>query len=357
MTREQDGWMTRWNVLGLLLLAITGALIILCTGMMVPFLPGLSWGLALAIITRPVHRCYCRVLGDNGKAAFAMALLVGLFLLLPTYFVVDRVLHEVAQAARFVTDPQEIKNFEQKIRQYPQFATVMNWVGGHLNLKVYAQKLLEKIAPNPTGIVWGGMWLFGQTALTLITLFYLLRDRHQWSAALRQLMPLSIEESEEIFARAQSSVHATIFGSVLMAALQGFLGGVAFFAAGLPAPLLWGVVMGFMALIPSLGTWVVWWPAVFYLLATGSTSSAIALATWCFWVVGSIDNILYPVVVGREISLHPLLVLLFIIGGMFTFGAAGLVLGPLVLSLMDALIEIWRRRTAFGHTAEAGVQG
>lgn len=350
-----EGWMTRVNVLALVLLAATGALLALAIAMMVPFLPGLAWGLALAILARPVHRCYCRVLGDNSKAALAMAVLVAIAVLLPSFLIADRIVHEVAGAARWVMDDAAVKQWETSIRQYPTVAQTLRWLGGHLNVRIYAQRLLERTAPAPTGIVWGGMWLFGQTALTLITLFYLLRDRDRWSAWVRQLLPLSIDESEQIFERVRRSVHATMYGSVLMAVLQGALGGLAFFAVGLPAPLVWGVVMGFLSLIPSLGAWMVWWPAVFYLVGTGAMARGIALALWGFWVVGSIDNLLYPAIVGAELALHPLLVLLFIVGGIFTFGAAGLVLGPLLLSILDALLEIWRRRTQFGLPAEAGI--
>lgn len=124
-----------------------------------------------------------------------------------------------------------------------------------------------------------------------------------------------------------------------------------FWWLGLPAPLLWGAVMALLAVVPVLGAFVVWVPAALFLALNGQMGKALILAGWGIVVIATIDNLLYPVLVGKRLRLHTLLVFIAVVGGLAMFGAVGVVLGPLILALTDAIIEVWRRRTADGHAA------
>jgi predicted PurR-regulated permease PerM len=134
--------------------------------------------------------------------------------------------------------------------------------------------------------------------------------------------------------------------------VQGVLGGLMFWWLGLPAPLLWGVAMFLLSLVPVLGAPVVWIPAALFLGLTGSGWKALILAAWGTLVIGSIDNLLYPVLVGVRVRMHTLLVFFSVVGGLMLFGAAGLVLGPVAVVVTQALIEVWRQRTSGGRAAE-----
>jgi predicted PurR-regulated permease PerM len=184
-------------------------------------------------------------------------------------------------------------------------------------------------------------------------LFYFVRDRRLVTDGLRQFVPLADHETRLVFARVVDTVHATVFGALAVAAVQGFMGGLMFWVLGLPAPLLWGTVMAVLATIPVMGTFVIWAPAAVVLLLEGQWVRALILAAWGALAIGLIDNLLYPVLVGNRLRLHPLPVFFSIVGGIFLFGAAGVILGPLTLALADALLEIWRRRTSYGKTADA----
>src|SRR5690606_21242204 len=120
----------------------------------------------------------------------------------------------------------------------------------------------------------------------------------------RSMLPLTHEETEEVFRVVQDTVYATLWGHVAVAFIQGALGGLMFWFLGLSAPLLWGVVMGLLAIVPVLGAFVVWVPAAAYLALTGEMTKAIVLTVWGTLVVGLIDNILYPMLVGRRLRLH-----------------------------------------------------
>jgi predicted PurR-regulated permease PerM len=167
------------------------------------------------------------------------------------------------------------------------------------------------------------------------------------------MIPLSHREINEVFARVAGMIRASVFGTIMVSLAQGTLGGLMFWILGLPAPAFWALVMSLFALIPTLGAPVVWVPAAAVLAAQGSWGKALILVAWGMVAVGLIDNLLYPVLVGREMRLHTLAIFVAVVGGLFLFGASGIVLGPVALALMLALIDILRRRTAHGRSAEA----
>jgi len=146
--------------------------------------------------------------------------------------------------------------------------------------------------------------------------------------------------------RIRSMVHATVFGSLTVACIQGLLGGLMFWIMGLPSPLLWGAVMGLFAIVPVMGTFVVWLPAAVLLAAQGSWLKAVILSLWGLLVVSMIDNLLYPILVGAEIRIHTALVFLAIAGGLALFGVSGLVLGPVVLVTAIGLVDVLSTRSS-----------
>jgi predicted PurR-regulated permease PerM len=140
-----------------------------------------------------------------------------------------------------------------------------------------------------------------------------------------------------------------------VALVQGLLGGLMFWLVGLPAALLWGAAMALLAMVPVLGAFLVWAPAALFLALTGRWGQAVILLVWGVGVVSLIDNLLYPILVGRRLRLHTLPVFIAIVGGILLFGSAGMILGPVALAVTVAFVEIWRRRTAGGRAAETGV--
>ena len=150
---------------------------------------------------------------------------------------------------------------------------------------------------------------------------------------------------DRVFSRVGNTVHATIYGTLVVAAIQGTLGGLMFWWLGLPAPVLWGLVMGMLAVVPVLGAFIVWIPAALLLALEGSLGKALILALWGGVVVGGIDNLIYPILVGNRLKLHTIPAFMAIVGGLIVFGASGLILGPVTLTVTVVLLEIWRSRT------------
>jgi predicted PurR-regulated permease PerM len=165
-------------------------------------------------------------------------------------------------------------------------------------------------------------------------------------------LPLTRPETEQLLRRVAETVHATIYGTLAVAAVQGTLGGLMFWVLGIPTPLLWGLVMGILSIVPLLGAFIVWIPAAILLLLDGSWARALILAAWGGIVVGSIDNVLRPIFVGNRLRLHTIPAFISIVGGLLLFGAPGFILGPLAATMTMLAVQFWTRHEAAGQTPD-----
>jgi len=186
-----------------------------------------------------------------------------------------------------------------------------------------------------------GGWLV-QAGVALFTLYYLLRDADAVRRAICWFLPLETRHTILLLERARDVTYATVVGNLLVAVVQGLLGGLAFWVVGLPSPALWGTVMGVLSLIPVVGPPVVWIPAAIHLLSVGIVGRALGLALFGLLVIGTVDNILRTWLVSGRLQVHPLLVFLGVVGGVFLFGAVGLVVGPVGFVLALALMQVAR---------------
>jgi predicted PurR-regulated permease PerM len=182
-----------------------------------------------------------------------------------------------------------------------------------------------------------------QMFLVVFTMFYLFRDGAALRRALDDMLPLEHTQTRDVLARTREVIGATVYGVLVIALIQGVLGAFIFWVLGLPSPLLWGVVMFFLSMIPMAGAFLVWAPAALFLAVTGFWIKALILVGWGILVVGSIDNVLSPKLVGQRTRLHELLIFFSVLGGLEVFGVLGLVLGPVVVAITLALIEMVRQ--------------
>ena len=179
--------------------------------------------------------------------------------------------------------------------------------------------------------------------LLLYSMFFLLIDGPRMLAAILRHLPLREEEKEQMKDRFLSVTRATIKGTIVIGIIQGSMSGAAFWAAGIPDALFWTVIMIVLAIIPVIGAALVWVPACIILLATGEVLTAVLLAAFCSLVVGSVDNVLRPRLVGRDTKMHDLLILFSTLGGLMTFGPVGFIAGPVLAGLFVSSWEIFGR--------------
>jgi len=190
------------------------------------------------------------------------------------------------------------------------------------------------------------------TLITLFLLFYFLRDKGRILRTLANLVPLAPQEAEHVRKDVRDAISALVFGTLSVALVQGTLGGLMFWWLGLPAPILWGSIMAVLAILPLFGAALIWVPAALFLAIDGQWDKALLLTAWGTIVVGLIDNLLYPLLVKNKLRIHTVPVFIAVLGGLFAFGATGVVLGPLILAVALALIDIWRRRMRLGAIEE-----
>jgi len=204
------------------------------------------------------------------------------------------------------------------------------------------QALGGVLAASTLLVVGGAVGAVVQMILVVFTLFYMFRDGDRIRRALADTLPIERIQMHDIALRTRDVIAATIYGVLVISAIQGTLGTFIFSILGLPSPLLWGVVMFFLSMIPMAGAFLVWVPAAIYLAITGAYIKAAILVGWGVLVIGSIDNFLSPRLVGRRARLHELLIFFAVLGGLDVFGVLGVVLGPVVVAITLALIEMLR---------------
>ena len=173
-------------------------------------------------------------------------------------------------------------------------------------------------------------------------MYYLFRDHEKIIQLLPDFLPMERRQGEALLRRIQEVLNASMNGVLVIALIQGTLGGVMFWILGIPSSLLWGVAMVFLSLIPLLGTSIIWFPAALILLSKGYWIKCIILVFWGVAVIGMVDNILRPRLVGRKAHMHELLIFFSVMGGVKVFGVLGILLGPVVLSVAMGFIEVAR---------------
>jgi predicted PurR-regulated permease PerM len=339
------GWLPRERAAALALLAATALALYVCYRLALPFLPAITWALALAVVAHPLHGLISKRVKSPDVAAGLAVAAVALLIVAPGVFLIRQLVSQATRGAAALKSQVESGQLQAAIESSPGLSRVASWLGPKLDVRAAAEWAASSAGPYLSSFAGGSLWALAQLAITFFTLFYLLRDRREILKAVRSLLPLAQPETDRLFTRVGDTVYATLYGTFAVSLLQGILGGLMFWWLGLPGPLLWGAAMFLLSLIPVLGAPVVWVPAAAFLALTGSWWKALILAGWGLVVIGSIDNLLYPVLVGDRVRMHTLLVFFSVVGGIMLVGAAGLVLGPVAVVVTSLLLEVWRRRT------------
>jgi predicted PurR-regulated permease PerM len=314
-----------------------------CYLLALPFLAALTWALTIAVLAGPLHR---RVLHRIKRPGLAAGLTVGVLavcVVLPLAFVGH---HLAAVLVAGITSLQ--KNFsssdlQRVIESWPLLAWANSLLDGP-NLKTLLDSAGTWLTDLAGSIMRESVANLVVLLLTFYFVFYFLRDQDEALSTAKQLSPLTDKETDHLFARISDTIHGVLFGTVIVAAVQGTLGGLIFWILALPNPVFWGMVMAGLAIIPVLGAFVVWIPAAIYLALIDAWAKAAILVVYGTVVIGGMDNILHPILAGARLRLHTVVMFIAIVGGLMLFGASGLILGPLLATMTIGLLEIWRAR-------------
>jgi predicted PurR-regulated permease PerM len=325
------------------LLLLTGIALYLCWLLARPFLAGITWALALAVVAYPLQYRFERWFRPNPAALLSLLMIV-IVLLAPGTLLMQKALEEAGGSLGAIGRNFSSARIQETAERYPFFARVAGWLAGRFDVNQELARAAGTLASQASAVLGGSIRLVTEIVIMLVTLFYFLRDHKSLLQYLRRLVPLSQAETDQLFGRVSDTIYATLYGNLVVKLVQGVLGGAMFWVLDLPAPVLCGIAMALFAMLPVVGTSLVWGPAAIFLLIQGSWVKAIVLTVWGSLVVSLIDNFLYPILIASELRIHTLGVLLSILGGLIAFGIAGIVLGPVILASTVALLEIWRHR-------------
>jgi predicted PurR-regulated permease PerM len=335
-----------------MLLALTLATLYLTYRLAEPFLSAIAGAIVLAIAFLPFHNWIRTRLGRPGPAALISTLAVLLLVLVPATVIGVTAVRELregySEISRRGSNEGGIAAYVGHLLDIP-LARVSQWSG------IPEQEIREEVSSRLSQAVAAtvkfltqsiasfGAGLF-QGVAAFFTLFFLFRDGPAWGHRLARLLPLEESVTERIYAQVAQAIIANLYGVVAVSCAQGFLLAIGFMIAGLPSPVLWGVVTAFTSLIPLVGSGAVWLPASLILLASGSTGKAIFLAAWGGGLVSMCDNVVRPLVIGGRTHLNPLLIFFSLLGGVQLFGLVGLFLGPVIVSVTIVLLGLLEER-------------
>lgn len=316
-----------------------------------PFFGAILWAIVLGILFAPLYR---RILGSmpqwHNLAAVTTLLIIVVLVILPLSLVVNLLLHEATSV------------YESVRAGELSFGLDFKWVPDIL--PTWAVNLLQRLGiPNGaalrdklTGFILQSGDFFASQALNLgqmtvnlvvsffvmlYLLFFMLRDGRELSERIEIAMPLRTDHRQALLDRFTVAVRAIVKGSIVVALVQGALGGLVFWLLDIRAPVLWGAVMAVFSLLPVMGTSLIWGPVAVYLLVTGQFWQGLVLITFGVLIIGLVDNVLRPILIGQDTQIPDYIVLVSTLGGLAMFGANGFVIGPVIAAIFLSLWSVF----------------
>lgn len=303
-----------------------------------PFLIPLGWACVLAVLAYPLYARVAAHIGA-GRAAALTTVLVAVVVIGPAIALTNAFARETVDIAQrlqgtFVDGRNEaIDRLWNEVSQW--FPRLRLDIGALASSALRASATF--LAARSGSILANVATFFVDLALALFATFFLLRDSAAIMHTVRRLLPMEPAPREAFITRTNDLIYAGVTSSVIVAGLQGFLGGAAFAILGLTAPVFWGVVMAFACLLP-FGAGVVWVPAAIYLMATGSVTKGLVLIGLGVGVIGIVDNVVRPLLLSGRVQMNGLVIFISLLGGLNVFGLLGIVLGPIVVVTALAMV-------------------
>jgi predicted PurR-regulated permease PerM len=330
-----------------LLVAVTVAL----GWILLPFYGTILWSAIIALLFAPMYgRLLARLKGRRTLAALLTLLVVLVIVILP-FVLISAAL---AREAALVFQRLQSGDLDPGLYFHGLFDALPDWMVGLLdrvglvNFATLQRRLADAltqgsqfIASQALSIGQNTFEFIASVFITLYLSFFLIRDGEGLARRMRRAMPLAPEHKQELFGKFATVIRATVKGNLLVAAVQGALGGLAFWYLGVRGALLWAMLMAFLSLLPAIGAGLVWVPVALYFFMTGAIWQSLALTAWGVLVIGLVDNVLRPVLVGKDTRMPDYVVMITTLGGMAVFGIHGFVLGPVIAAMFIAVWHIY----------------
>lgn len=321
-------------------------LLYLCWRIVAPFLPAICWAFALALVAEPIYAWLIGRAVSRNLAALTVIILAAIIVIAPGVALAGALAREASDIVNRVATEAGARSVREAI-EASLAGPAFRWLSARYDLLSEAMQVARSVAgwasATVSSVVTGSIWFVSQAAVAILVLFYFLRDGQAILTKLRSITPLSTAETNLLFTRIAQVIRVSLGGKLVVAAIQGALGGVMFGWLGLPAPVFWGCMMAVCSVFPVIGAFVVWIPAAFAFAVQGDWRHAVILVAWGVLIIHPVDNLLGPVLVGSTLRIHTLLMFFSIIGGIAAFGVSGVVIGPVTVALAVGLTELAER--------------
>jgi predicted PurR-regulated permease PerM len=346
--------MKREHIFLIFILCLTFLSIYLLYQILSPFLSSIVWAILLAMVFYPLFKKLQDLLKKRGVlSALIMTLLVLVVIVLPFTLLMASLASDVVNFYHQVEEmikTGQLQAYFERVKEIPILKWILARLGQHIDLSrtdpvPLLLKNLNQISTfifNQTTLLLKGFSTFiAGFFFTLLSLYYLFKDGSTLFEGLKEIAPLPAKEKDLLIQRFKDMIYATIYGGILIAIIQGILGGLSFWVLGLSSPIFWGTAMALLSFIPIGGTALIWAPAGIILLIGGAVSKGILLLGIGVFVISMVDNLLRPFFISTRTNIHPLLLFFAVLGGIQAFGLIGLIAGPLIATLFLTLIEIY----------------
>jgi predicted PurR-regulated permease PerM len=316
-----------------------------------PLAGAVLWGVVIAILFAPVYRRVLRSMRHRRTlAALATLVIILLIVILPLTLIAASLLDEASSVYTRIQS-RELNvglYFQQVYDALPAWAARLLDRFGMGNLGAVQERLSAALLKGSRFLAEQALSIGQMTFdfivslfIMLYLLFFLLRDGDDLSRRLGEAIPLRAEQQRALVDKFTVVIRATIKGNIAVAIAQGALGGLIFWLLGIHAPLLWAVIMAVLSLLPAVGAGMVWVPVAVYLMATSAVWQGIVLIAYGVLVIGLVDNVLRPVLVGKDTKMPDYVVLISTLGGLAIFGVNGFVIGPVIAAMFIAAWDIF----------------
>jgi len=312
---------------------------------MKPFIYAIFWAVILAGLFMPVYEKVDKKLGRPTISATIVLVLICLIFILPFGFIISLLLKESMDIYQGISNDQSqinvyVRKLTELIKHNPYTDSL------HLDDAALTEKITE-ISKSVAGYFFENLKNFTQNTLQFIVqlgvmlyaLFYFIRDGEKFLETILRLLPLENDRDRILLKKFQKTANSTLKVTLIIGGIQGILGGLLFLVTGIQGAILWGVVMIITAVIPVVGCALVWVPAGIFMIITGHFWTGILILAFGSLVISMVDHFLRPILLGKDVSMHPLLIFLSTMGGIIVFGFTGFIIGPIIMSLAMA---VWR---------------
>lgn len=332
---------THKNVQNISFLVLLVGVSIFVLFILTPFFNIIALAFILAILFYPVYQWILKRVSYPSWASFLTLVLILLIIFVPLWVFGQLLWNEASNAITQIRNGELVISRDQIVQSVPQQlqGPIENF---SRDLNGLAEKFTSQAFSSATAVLSNVANFVIGFFILLFMVFFLLRDGHTMAQVFMDLSPIASSQEHKLLERIKSAVNGVVKGSFLIALAQGIIATAGFVVFGLPQPFLWGMFTVLAALVPNVGTSLALIPAVIYLLVTGQTPAAIGLTIWGAIAVGTVDNFLGPKLIGNSLKLHPVLVLLAVLGGIKFFGILGFLIGPIVMAVVVELLDMYR---------------